>query len=35
MNKSTKSRLTEKQLAVFPGNTLFDKIQEMLRRILS
>ncbi len=26
MKKSTKSRLTEKQLSVFPGNTLFDKI---------
>jgi hypothetical protein len=26
MKKSTKSRLTEKQMAVFSGNTLFDKI---------
>jgi len=25
-NKSTKSRLTEKQIAVFQGSTLFDKI---------
>ncbi len=26
MKKSTRSRLTEKQTAVFPGNTLFEKI---------
>lgn len=32
MKKSTKSRLTEKQLAVFPGNTLFDKIARAVCR---
>jgi hypothetical protein len=32
MNKSTKSRLTEKQIAVFPGNTLFDKIARTVCR---
>lgn len=29
---STKSRLTEKQLSVFPGNTLFDKIARAVCR---
>ncbi len=32
MKKSTRSRLTEKQLAVFPGNTLFDKIARAVCR---
>ena len=32
MKKSTKSRLTEKQIAVFPGNTLFDKIARAVCR---
>ena len=32
MNKSTKSRLTEKQLAVFPGNTLFERIARAVCR---
>jgi SAM-dependent methyltransferase len=32
MNKSTKSRLTEKQIAAFPGNTLFDKIARAVCR---
>lgn len=32
MEKSTKSRLTEKQLSVFPGNTLFDKIARAVCR---
>ncbi len=32
MKKSTKSRLTEKQLSVFPGNTLFDKIARAVCR---
>lgn len=32
MKKSTRSRLTEKQIAVFPGNTLFDKIARAVCR---
>jgi hypothetical protein len=32
MKKSTKSRLTEKQIAVFPGHTLFDKIARAVCR---
>ena len=32
MKKSTKSRLTEKQIAAFPGNTLFDKIARAVCR---
>jgi len=32
MKKSTKSRLTEKQTAAFPGNTLFDKIARAVCR---
>ena len=32
MNKSTKSRLTEKQIAVFPGSTLFDTIARAVCR---
>jgi hypothetical protein len=32
MKKSTKSRLTEKQIAVFPGNSLFDKIARAVCR---
>ena len=32
MKKSTKSRLTEKQLDRFPGNTLFDKIARAVCR---
>ena len=32
MKKSTRSRLTEKQMAVFPGNTLFDKIARAVCR---
>lgn len=32
MKMSTKSRLTEKQLSVFPGNTLFDKIARAVCR---
>ncbi|MCK5784248.1 MAG: methyltransferase [Desulfobacterales bacterium] len=32
MKKSTKSRLTEKQLAEFPGNTLFEKIARAVCR---
>jgi SAM-dependent methyltransferase len=32
MKKSTKSRLTEKQLSVFPGDTLFDKIARAVCR---
>jgi hypothetical protein len=32
MKKSTKSRLTEKQLIAFPGNTLFDKIARAVCR---
>ena len=33
MNRSTKSRLTEKQLAWFPGNTLFEKIARVVCRV--
>ena len=32
MKKSTRSRLTEKQIAEFPGNTLFDKIARAVCR---
>ncbi|MGD1973297.1 MAG: methyltransferase [Desulfobacterales bacterium] len=32
MKKSTKSRLTEKQIAAFPNNTLFDKIARAVCR---
>lgn len=32
MEKSTKSRLTEKQLPAFPGNTLFEKIARAVCR---
>jgi hypothetical protein len=32
MKKSTRSRLTEKQLSVFPGKTLFDKIARAVCR---
>jgi len=32
MKKSTKSRLTEKQLSAFPGNTLFEKIARAVCR---
>ena len=32
MKKSTKSRLTEKQIAVFPSNSLFDKIARAVCR---
>ncbi len=32
MEKSTRSRLTEKQLAAFPGNSLFDKIARAVCR---
>ena len=32
MKKSTRSRLTEKQIAVFPGNSLFDKIARAVCR---
>src|SRR5210317_203018 len=32
MKKSTKSRLTEKQIELFPGNTLFDKIARAVCR---
>ncbi len=32
MKRSTKSRLTPKQLSVFPGNTLFDKIARAVCR---
>lgn len=32
MEKSTKSRLTEKQLTAFPGNSLFDKIARAVCR---
>ncbi len=32
MKKSTKSRLTEKQLSVFPGDTLFDKLARAVCR---
>ncbi len=32
MEKSTKSRLTEKQLSAFPGNTLFEKIARAVCR---
>ena len=33
MNRSTKSRLTVKQLAWFPGNTLFEKIARSVCRV--
>jgi hypothetical protein len=32
MKKSTRSRLTEKQIAAFPGNSLFDKIARAVCR---
>ena len=32
MEKSTRSRLTEKQIAFFPGNTLFDKVARAVCR---
>ncbi|MDA3895622.1 MAG: hypothetical protein PF482_05685 [Desulfobacteraceae bacterium] len=32
MEKSTRSRLTEKQLSAFPGNSLFDKIARAVCR---
>ncbi len=33
MNRSTKSRLTVKQLSWFPGNTLFEKIGRSVCRV--
>ena len=33
MNRSTKSRLTDKQLSWFPGNTLFEKIARAVCRV--
>ena len=33
MNRSTKSRLTEKQLSWFPGDTLFEKIARSVCRV--
>lgn len=33
MNRSTKSRLTEKQVEWFPGNTLFEKIARAVCRV--
>jgi hypothetical protein len=33
VNRSTKSRLTEKQLAWFPGDTLFEKISRVVCRV--
>lgn len=32
MNRATKSRLTEKQLSWFPGNTLFEKVAQSVCR---